>query len=189
MKFVVTALIFSVLGTACRNGMVNQQHLKPLAEETFFKDGSGARPIPPHTIARGQLKEDRQFFEGKSGEQLVTTFPAAVTRQMIEHGRESFDIYCAVCHGRSGDGDGMIVERGFPAPPSLHEERLRQAPVGHFFDVITNGYGTMYPYASRVTVEDRWAIVAYIRALQLSQHATLNDADPLHREQLQAAAK
>jgi mono/diheme cytochrome c family protein len=189
MKLVITILAFSVLGTGCRKGMVNQQHLKPLTEETFFKDGSGARPIPPHAIARGQLHEDQQFFEGKLGGQLVTTFPASVTRQMIEHGRQSFDIYCAVCHGRTGEGDGMIVQRGFPAPPSLHEERLRKAPVGHFFDVITNGYGIMYPYASRVTTDERWDIIAYIRALQLSQHATLDDADPVNREQLQAAAR
>jgi mono/diheme cytochrome c family protein len=186
---VVTILVFSVIVSSCRKGMVNQQHLKPLAEETFFRDGSGARPIPPHTIARGHLNEDQQFFEGKSGGQLATTFPASVTRQMIEHGRESFDVYCAVCHGKTGEGDGMIVQRGFPVPPSLHEERLRKAPVGHFFDVITNGYGIMYPYASRVRAEERWAIIAYIRALQLSQHATLDDADSLHREQLQAAAK
>jgi mono/diheme cytochrome c family protein len=189
MRIVVIVLMFSVLSASCRKGMVNQQHLRPLAEETFFKDGSGARPIPPHAVARGQLNEDQQFFEGKLAGQLVTTFPAPVTRQMIEHGRESFDIYCAVCHGRTGDGDAMIVQRGFPAPPSLQEERLREAPVGHFFDVITNGYGIMYPYASRVTPEERWAIIAYIRALQLSQHATLEDADPVHREQLQAAAK
>jgi mono/diheme cytochrome c family protein len=189
MKLLVTALAFSILGTSCRNGMVNQQHLKPLAEETFFKDGSGARPIPPHTIARGQLNEDQPFFEGKSDGQLVATFPVSVTRQMIGHGRESFDVYCSVCHGRTGEGDGMIVERGFPAPPSLHEERLRNAPVGHFFDVITNGYGIMYPFASQVTTEDRWAIIAYLRALQLSQHATLDDADPTHRKQLQAEPK
>ena len=185
----VAALVLSVLGTSCRNGMVNQQHLKPLAEEAFFKDRSGARPIPPHTVARGQSNEDQQFFEGKVGGQLVSTFPTPVTRQMIEHGRESFDVYCAVCHGRTGAGDGMIVQRGFPPPPSLHEERLRQAPVGHFFDIITNGYGIMYPYASRVTTEERWDIIAYIRALQLSQHAALEDADPVHREQLQSAAR
>ena len=189
MKFVITILAFLVVGTGCRKGMVNQQYLKPLAEETFFRDGGGARPIPPHTVARGQLNEDQQFFEGKLGGQLVTTFPAPVTRQMIEHGREGFDVYCAVCHGRTGEGDGMIVQRGFPAPPSLHEERLRKAPVGHFFDVITNGYGIMYPYASRVTTEERWDIIAYIRALQLSQDATLDDADPVNREQLQSAPR
>jgi mono/diheme cytochrome c family protein len=189
MKLVVIVLVFSVLGTSCRKGMVNQQKLRPLAEESFFEDGSGARPIPPHTVARGQLNEDQQFFEGKTAGQLVATFPAPVTRQMIEQGRKSFDIYCAVCHGRSGEGNGMIVQRGFPAPPSLHEERLRKAPVGHFFDVITNGYGIMYPYASRVTTRERWAIIAYIRALQLSQRASLEDADPVNREQLQAVAK
>jgi mono/diheme cytochrome c family protein len=185
----VTALVFSLLSTGCRKGMVNQQYLRPLAEETFFSDGSGARPIPPHTVTRGQLNEDQQYFEGKVGGQLVTTFPAPVTREKIERGRQGFDVYCAVCHGKTGEGDGMIVQRGFPAPPSLHEERLRKAPVGHFFDVITNGYGIMYPYASRVTTEERWDIIAYIRALQLSQDATLDDADPVNREQLQSAPR
>ena len=189
MKLLVTALVLSLISTGCRKGMVNQQHLKPLAEEQFFKDGSGSRPIPPHTVARGHLNEDEHFFNGKIDDRLVTTFPAPVTREMIAHGRESFDVYCAVCHGRTGDGDGMIVQRGFPPPPSLHDERLRNAPVGHFFDVITNGYGVMYPYASRVTPDERWEIIAYIRALQLSQHATLDDADPAGREQLQTVAK
>jgi mono/diheme cytochrome c family protein len=189
MKLLVTAFLFTLISTGCRKGMVNQQHLKPLAEERFFKDGSGARPIPPHTVARGHLDEDAPFFEGKVDGRLVTTFPIQVTREMIVQGRESFDVYCAVCHARTGDGNGMIVQRGFPPPPSLHEKRLRQAPVGHFFDVITNGYGIMYPYASRVTTADRWAIIAYIRALQLSQHATLDDAEPAEREQLQTAEK
>jgi mono/diheme cytochrome c family protein len=189
MKLLVSALLLSVISTGCRKGMVNQQHLKPLAEEEFFKDGSGARPIPPHTVARGQLNEDEHFFEGKVGGRLITTFPVPVTREMIAHGREGFDVYCAVCHGGTGEGDGMIVQRGFPPPPSLHEERLRNAPVGHFFDVITNGYGIMYPYASRVMTDERWAIIAYIRALQLSQHATLDDVDPAQREQLQTAGK
>ncbi|MBV9105775.1 MAG: cytochrome c [Verrucomicrobia bacterium] len=189
MKLLVTALVLSVISTGCRKGMVNQQYLKPLAEEEFFKDGSASRPIPPHTVARSHLNEDAHFFEGKIDGRLVTTFPAPVTREMIAHGREGFDIYCAVCHGRTGAGDGMIVQRGFPPPPSLHEERLRQAPVGHFFDVITNGYGIMYPYASRVTAADRWAIIAYIRALQLSQHSTLDDVEPAEREHLQTAEK
>jgi mono/diheme cytochrome c family protein len=158
--------------------MVDQQKIKPLAENGFFADERGSRAPPPHTVARGQLREDEQFFTGKIGNELAATLPMPVTHTMLERGRERFDIYCAVCHGPAGDGNGIIVQRGFPQPPSFHEQRLRDAPVGHFFDVMTNGYGVMYSYASRVTPEDRWAIAAYIRALQLSQHAAPADADP-----------
>ena len=112
-----------------------------------------------------------------------------VTRELIARGQQRFDIYCAVCHVATGAGNGMIVQRGFPAPPSFHEQRLRDAPVGHFVDVITNGYGVMYSYASRVMPEDRWASAAYIRALQLSQHAAPGDADPAGARQLEAARK
>ncbi len=110
-----------------------------------------------------------------------------VTRQSLARGRERFNIYCAVCHGATGDGNGMIVQRGFPQPPSFHDQRLRDAPAGHFVDVITNGYGVMYSYASRVAPEDRWAIAAYIRALQLSQHAASADAEPNAAKQLETA--
>jgi mono/diheme cytochrome c family protein len=175
--------------TGCRKGMIDQQHLKPLAEENFFSDGRGSRPPPPHTVARGQLRSDEQFYTGKIGDQLAATFPQPVTRPILDRGRERFDIYCAVCHGRTGEGNGVIVQRGFPAPPSLHEQRLRAAPVGHFFDVVTNGYGVMYSYASRIAPEDRWAIAAYIRALQLSQHATPLDADAAGAQQLEAAGR
>ncbi|MDQ6912834.1 MAG: cytochrome c [Verrucomicrobiota bacterium] len=187
MKRVIVLLAAGLMITGCRKGMVDQQHLKPLAEENFFADGRGSRVPPPHTVARGQLHADEQFYTGKIGEKLAATLPMSVTRELLSRGQQRFDIYCAVCHGRSGDGNGMIVQRGFPQPPSLHEQRLLGAPVGHFFDVMTNGYGVMYSYASRVSPEDRWAIAAYIRALQLSQHATPADADAAGREQLQAA--
>jgi cytochrome c553 len=183
----VLAIFF--ITAACRRGMVDQQHLKPLAEENFFADGRGSRVPPAHTVARGELREDEEFYTGKIGNDLVATLPMRVTREMLGRGRERFDIYCAVCHGRTGEANGMIVQRGFPQPPSLHEQRLRDAPVGHFFDVITNGYGVMYPYASRVSPEDRWAIVAYIRALQLSEHATPADVDPERATQLEVTAK
>jgi mono/diheme cytochrome c family protein len=174
----------------CRKGMVDQQRLKPLAEENFFKDGRGSRPIPPHTVARGQLHDDTQFYTGKvKGGALAATFPMAVTHDLVARGQERFGIHCAVCHGLTGDGLGMVVQRGFPQPPSLHEPRLRAAPVGHFFDVMTTGYGVMYSYASRVSPEDRWAIAAYIRALQLSQHATTDDAAPEARAQLERTTK
>jgi len=175
--------------TSCRRGMVDQQHLKPLAEANFFRDAAASRLPPAHTVARGQLREDEQFFTGKLGNELAATMPTPVTREILERGRERYDIYCAVCHGFTGDGHGTIVQRGFPQPPSLHEQRLRDAPVGHFFDVMTNGYGVMYPYASRVTPQDRWAIIAYIRALQLSQHAAAADADAAGLRQLETVQK
>ncbi len=181
------ALFVLLCATSCRKGMVDQQHLKPLAEENFFADGRGSRVPPAHTVARGQLRADEQFYTGKIGAQLAATFPMPVTRELLVRGQERFNIYCAVCHGRTGEANGMIVQRGFPAPPSLHEQRLRDAPVGHFFDVMTHGYGVMYSYASRVAPEDRWAIAAYIRALQLSEHATPNDTGASGAQQLQAA--
>jgi mono/diheme cytochrome c family protein len=186
MKLFVVLLSLSVLTCGYRKGMMNQQHVKPLAEDDFFKNRSGARPIPAHTVARGHLNEDERFYSGMMDGRLVTTIPMPVTRELLARGRECFDIYCAVCHGRTGAGDGMVVQRGFPRPPSFHEQRLRQAPVGHFFDVMTQGYGVMYPYAARVEPQDRWAMVAYIGALQLSQHATTNDAPPDERAQLEA---
>jgi mono/diheme cytochrome c family protein len=167
-----------LLLAACRKGMVDQQYLRPLAEDDFFADGRGSRLPPAHTVARNQLHDDEQFYTGKIGNELAATFPVPITHELLTHGRERFDINCAVCHGGTGEGNGMIVRRGFPQPPSLHDQRLRAAPPGHFFDVITNGYGVMYSYASRVSPEDRWAIAAYIRALQLSQHTSVADVDP-----------
>jgi mono/diheme cytochrome c family protein len=180
--FVLCAL--GLLGAGCRKGMVDQPHLKPLAEDHFFADGSGARVPPAHTVARGELREDAAFYTGQIDGHLVAAFPQPVTRELLARGRERFEIYCAVCHGRTGAADGMIVQRGFPKPPSLHEPRLRDAPIGHFFDVMTNGYGVMFSYASRVPPEDRWAVAAYIRALQLSQHATPADADAAGAKEL-----
>jgi cytochrome c553 len=174
--------------TACRPDMFNQPKSKPLRESDFFPDGAASRPIPPHTVARGHLDEDEAYYRGMIGTNLVETFPFPITRATLERGRQRFEIYCAVCHGRTGAGNGMIVQRGFPAPPSYHIERLRQAPVGHFFDVMTRGYGVMYSYATRVEPADRWAITAYIRALQLSQHGTLADAPRTERARLESQA-
>src|SRR5439155_22904921 len=137
------------------------------------------------TVARGQLNSDEAFFAGKIGTNLVETFPIEVTRKVLERGRERYDIYCSPCHARTGEGNGMIVQRGFPPPPSYHIDRLRQAPVGHFYDVITHGYGIMYSYANRVSVEDRWAIAAYIRALQLSQNVKVDELPPRERAKLE----
>jgi mono/diheme cytochrome c family protein len=175
--------------SSCRRDMAQQAKYKPLQAATFFENGMASRPLPPHTIPRGQLREDELYFTGRLNGQLANVFPETVTRAMLERGRERFDIYCAVCHGASGKGDGMIVRRGFPAPPSLHLDRLRTAPAGHFYDVITSGFGVMYPYAARVAPADRWAIAAYIRALQLSQNSTLADVEPAEKAQLEALPK
>ena len=169
----------------CRLDMHVQPKYLPLAPTDYFGDGRSERPVVPGTVARGHLRLDEQLYTGKVNGQLATTFPFPITRQDLERGHERFNIYCAPCHDARGTGRGMIVSRGFPPPPSYHIQRLRDAPVGHFFDVITNGLGNMYPYASRVKPEDRWRIIAYIRALQLSQNATLADVPPEARQQLE----
>ena len=179
--------VFAILVLAgCRRDMFNQPRYKTFAEDQFFPDGASARPIPPFTVARGDAELDTEYYQGQTEDgKLVEAFPMPVTRAMLDRGRQRFDIYCAVCHGRTGEGNGMIVQRGFPSPPSYHIDRLRDAPVGYLFQVITNGYGVMYPYASRVSVPDRWAIIAYIRALQLSQHATLGEVPAGEQAKLQ----
>jgi len=166
-----------------------QPKYKPLAPSSFFDDGRSERPVVPGTVARGHLQIDEQLYTGKVNGALADTFPFPITRWDLARGQERYNIFCSPCHGQLGDGQGMIVQRGFPPPPSYHEDRLRQAPAGHFFDVITNGYGRMYSYASRVSPEDRWRIIAYIRALQLSQHATVNDVPESDREQLMEKAR
>jgi mono/diheme cytochrome c family protein len=163
----------------CRQDMHDQPKYKPLAASTFFQDGQSARPLVVGTVARGHLDDDVEFHSGKtSAGKLVEVFPMAVTGDVLRRGQERFDIYCSPCHDRTGGGLGMVVRRGFKQPPALHVERLRQAPPGHFFDVMTSGFGAMPDYRSQVSAADRWAIAAYIRVLQRSQHATLADAPP-----------
>lgn len=145
-----------------------------------------SRPLVAHTVARGHLEADEVLYTGKIGTNLVETFPFPITREVLERGHERFDIYCSPCHGRTGEGNGMVVQRGFPPPPSYHIDRLRQAPAGHFFDVITQGYGIMYSYAQRVEPADRWAIAAYIRVLQKSHDATLAQVPAQQRAKLEA---
>ena len=182
-------LLSSVLVlTGCRRDMFNQPSEKPLAKSDFFReDQMASRPLVAHTVARGHLEADEVFFHGAKGTNLVETFPIPITREVLARGRERFDIYCSPCHGRTDDGRGMIVQRGFPAPPSFHTDRLREAPVGHFFDVITRGYGMMLSYASRVEPEDRWAISAYIRVLQTSENVPVGSLASAEREKLEAA--
>ncbi len=170
---------------ALRQAMYDQPKYEPFEASAFFRDGRSARPRVVGTVARGQLRIDEHFYTGRVGQELVTTFPFPVTREVLARGQERYDIFCTPCHDRAGAGQGMVVKRGFRAPPSLHIDRLRAESVGHFFDVITNGNGAMYSYASRIAPEDRWAIVAYIRALQLSQHAGLEDVPAEVRRQLE----
>lgn len=162
----------------CRIDMHVQPKVLPLTHSDFFEDGRGSRSLVPGTIARGQLKEDTYLYtsmiNGKPGDMMP--FPA--TREVLERGRQRFNIYCAPCHSPVGDGNGMIVQRGFRHPPSFHSPALRQAPLGHFYDVMSNGFGVMPDYSAQVPTNDRWAIAAYIRVLQLSQNATAGDLPP-----------
>lgn len=187
MRLGVRLLAASVIlsATSCRQDMHNQPRYKPLAASRFFADGRSARPLVEGTVARGRLRLDAALYSGRAGKDFVKSNPLDVSRQLLARGRERFEIFCAPCHGRLGDGRGMVVERGFRPPPSFHVDRMRELPDGHYFDAITNGFGAMASYASRIAVRDRWAIVAYVRALQLSQRATLADAPAAERGKLE----
>jgi mono/diheme cytochrome c family protein len=169
----------------CWQDMADQPRYEPLAASDFFADGRAARDPPVGTVARGQLRLDEHLCFGKVNGKLVETFPLPVTQEQLDRGQQRFDIYCAACHDRVGNGRGMVVQRGFPPPPSYHIDRLRAAPVGHFFDVITNGFGRMPDYGDQIPPSDRWAIIAHIRALQLSQHAERDKLVPTDLRQLQ----
>ena len=169
-------LALAIAGAAgCRQDMHNQPKYKPLRESRFFGNGSSARPAVEGTIARGTLQTDAAFFTGKAGVAFVSEMPFPVDQHVIDRGEERYNIYCAPCHDRTGSGNGMVVQRGYRQPPSYHIDRLRQVEVGYFFDVMTNGFGVMPDYRAQITPRDRWNIAAYIRALQLSQHAQRSD--------------
>ena len=169
-------LVAIALTSACRLDMHVQPRQNPLSYSDFYADHRSARPPVEGTVARGQLNADTYFYTGKIGNNPGDVMPFPVTRDVLERGRERYDIYCAPCHSRVGDGNGFIPSRGFPRkPPSYHIARLQKAPLGYFYDVMTNGFGIMPDYASQITPQDRWNIVAYIRALQLSQNATADD--------------
>jgi mono/diheme cytochrome c family protein len=199
-KLLWTALLSLIVLTAgCRYDMQDQPRYKVYKQSDFFPDRRASRDLPNGTIPRGQLRDNRALYTGQkdnadpnaqvqtttdpSGNTLIASFPNAVdefpvpvTKELVDRGEERYKVFCIVCHGPVGNGDGMIVRRGFSKPPTFNDDRLRNAPVGHFFDVITNGQGRMNSYASMVPVPDRWAIVAYIRALQISQNP---NAQPL----------
>lgn len=179
------ALVACALVGGCRLDMHVQPKYNPYDPSEFFSDGRSARQPVAGTVARGQLRIDDHLYTGKVAGKLADSFPFPITANDILRGQERYNIYCSPCHDYTGSGQGMIVMRGFPPPPSYHIDRLRQAPVGHFFDVMTNGYGAMYSYASRITPEDRWRIAAYIRALQLSENAKIDDVPAADRPKLE----
>lgn len=189
----LTAFCLLAAGCGVRFDMQDQPRYQTYTKSEFFSDNRASRDIPDGTVARGLLKENKALYTGKidnpdpnaavqtttdaTGNTLVTTFPNAidtfpvpVTKELVDRGQDRYNIYCIVCHGPVGNGDGMVVRRGFPKPPTYHDDRLRNAPVGHFFDVMTNGWGRMPSYAYALSATDRWAVVAYIRTLQVSQN-------------------
>jgi mono/diheme cytochrome c family protein len=174
-------------GVGCRQDMHDQPKYTPYRKSDFFGDGRSARPLVSGTVARGQLREDLLFASGKSGTVFADAFPMPVDEALLRRGQERYRIYCAPCHGLLGRGDGVIVRRGYRQPSSFHVDRLRQQPAGYFFDVISHGFGAMPDYAAQIALKDRWAVVAYVRALQLSQNATLADVPPEARAQLPGA--
>jgi mono/diheme cytochrome c family protein len=173
MSTLAALLAFTAAG--CRQDMHDQPRFEPLERSSFFDDRRAGRMQVAGTVARGELNEDAHLHTGFAGGDFATTFPFAMTREDLARGRERFDIMCSPCHGRVGHGDGMVVQRGFRAPPSYHSERMRGMPPGHFFDVMTNGFGAMGDFSDRLSVEDRWRVAAYIQALQLSQAAAVAD--------------
>jgi len=176
-----TLLAGLLLSAGCRQDMGNQPKKLPLAPAAFFGDGRSERPLVEGTVYRGELEDDALAVDKDS-----SVFPLPLTPQLLQRGRERFNVFCTPCHGLDGDGNGMVAERGFRHPTTYHTDRLRQAPVGHFYDVITNGFGAMSDYAAQIPPRDRWAIIAYLRALQLSKYAPVSELPPSVRERLPA---
>ena len=177
-----SALLLTV--AACRQDMHDQPKYRGLRGSDFFADGQSARPLVANTVPRGHLNDDTLLQTGKEGENDTTVFPFPITEQVMARGQERFDVFCSPCHGRTGLGDGMVVRRGYRRPPAFSDERVRTAPVGHLFDVMTNGFGAMPDYQVQIPVNDRWAIAAYVKALQLSAYAPLEDVPAADRGKL-----
>jgi len=188
-RLAVVTLAAALGALGCRQDMHDQPKYKPLRKSDFFADGRSARPLVEGTVARGSLREDKALYTGKAGNEFIAEIPVEVTAELLQRGRTEFEAFCSPCHGRTGMGDGMIVRRGFKRPSSYHVDRLRAMPIGYFFDVMTNGYGAMSDYASQVPVRDRWAIAAYIRTLQLSQHAPVADVPADKMDDLEASLR
>ena len=182
-------VLFVLFAAGCRQDMHDQPKYKPLRESDFFADKRASRPVVAGTVARGSLREDALLYTGKLESGMPTDqLPMPVTAELLDRGRVQYQTYCTPCHGRTGAGDGMIVQRGFKRPSSYHINRLRMMPVGYLYDVITNGFGAMSDYSTQVTVKDRWAIAAYVRVLQLSQYAPVEVVPAAARAALESAA-
>ncbi len=182
---VAAAMLVALAGAAgCRQDMHDTPRYEPLQQSDIYADKRSARPIIEGTVARGFLKDDDVFFTGMQCGAPVEKIPMPLTEAVVVRGRERYEVFCAPCHGVAGDGDGMIVKRGYKQPTSYHDPRLRNERAGYFFDVMTRGFGQMPDYAAQVSPKDRWAIVAYIRALQLSQHASVGDLTPEEKARL-----
>ena len=216
-SFAVCATSVALLSTGCQQQMADQPSYKPLEASSFFANGQSSRQLVAGTVARGHLEIDTHFYTGRKPganvqaetartehppplgknvagnsraldeRQFVDTFPFPVTLEILEHGRERYMIYCTVCHDALGTGRGKIVERGYTPPPSYHIPRLRSVPVGHLFAVISEGYGSMPSYAGQISPRDRWAIVAYVRALQRSQHFPADELTPDMKQEMASA--
>ena len=191
-KLYKTGLILAALGlalflTSCTMDMKHQPHFEAYESTTFFENGSSVRPYIEDTVARGNARLDDALYTGMVDGAYVEEFPVAISKEDLQRGHERYDIYCAPCHGMIGDGDGMVVQRGFKAPPSLNQDRLREAAPGYFYYAIDQGFGAMPSYANRIPVQDRWLIIAYVRALQLSQHASVADLSQADQSKVEAA--
>lgn len=178
LVFLCFAVCLSLL-TGCRQDMADQPKNTPLSPSSFFADGRSERPLIDNTVPRGSLADDALFVPKDSN-----AFPLPLTMELLDRGRERYKIFCTPCHGLQGDGNGMIVMRGMKRPPTYHQPRLRQVPNGYIFDVITNGFGFMQGYSAQIPPRDRWAIVAYVRALQLSRNAPVSDLPEELRQKL-----
>lgn len=182
----IAALLLALTG--CGRNMYDQAKYETYDPSPFFTDETSSRPLIDGTVSRSRGAVDSVFFTGQGEAGIATELPVALTEAVLQRGQQRYNIYCSPCHNYSGNGEGMIVQKGFVQPASFHDERLQAAPVGYFFQVITNGYGRMYSYASRVPPEDRWAIAAYIKALQYSQDAPVADLPADVRERLEQAS-
>ena len=182
----VAALALALAASGCTGDMYDQARLKPMRTSEFWPDGRSVRDPVAGTVARGQLQTDSHLYTGKVAGKLVDTMPFPVDEALLARGRDRYQIYCTPCHGLDGAGRGTVVRRGMRQPPTFHQDRLRQIPIGHYFDVMSRGFGVMYDFSYQLTPRDRWAVAAYIRALQLSQNAKVEDLTPEEKKKLEA---
>ncbi len=182
----LAALLAAVLLGGCRQEMFDQPKAEAYEASAFFVDGAASRPLPEHTVARGHLREDRGYYLGVAADgTMIAEPPMPVDRELLLRGRKMFEAYCSMCHDRAGTGNGMVVQRGYPRPPSYHQPRLREMPAGYFVNVITAGFGRMPSYAAQIDPADRWAIAAYVKVLQAAQATAPDQLDPAVRARLE----